>query len=65
MTFLITGNTSSNFLAIDFEKHPLNCEADFGIAISLEPVEVVYHEVSIWETVKCELHSVFTCVSFL
>lgn len=50
---------------MDFEKHPLNCETDFGIAVSLEPVEVVYHEVSIWEMVQCELHSVFTCVSFL
>jgi hypothetical protein len=44
--FLITGNASSNFLAVDFEKHPLNSEADFGIGVSLEPVEVVYHEVS-------------------
>jgi hypothetical protein len=51
----ITGNTSSNFLAVDFEKNPLNCEADFGIAVSLEPVEVVYHEVSTYEAVQCEL----------
>lgn len=42
---LLSGNTSSNFLAIDFEKNPLVGEADYGLSISLESVEAVYHEV--------------------
>lgn len=49
---ILSGNTSSNFLAVDFEKHPLNCETDFGIAVSLEPVEVVYHEHAVSEIIN-------------
>ncbi|GFG28735.1 hypothetical protein Cfor_06015 [Coptotermes formosanus] len=49
---ILSGNTSSNFLAVDFEKNPLNCEADFGIAVSLEPVEVVYHEHAVSEIIN-------------
>ncbi|KAG8309677.1 hypothetical protein J6590_078973 [Homalodisca vitripennis] len=46
---ILTGNTSSNFLAIDFEKNPLGSEADYGLSISLESVEAVYHEHAISE----------------
>ncbi|KAJ9582487.1 hypothetical protein L9F63_003180, partial [Diploptera punctata] len=49
---ILTGNTSSNFLAVDFEKHPMNCEADFGVALSLEPVEIVYHEHAVSEIIN-------------
>jgi hypothetical protein len=62
MLFLIPGNTSSNFLAIDFEKHPLNCEADFGVGVSLEPVEIVYHEVNEYEAQHHALHFIFTAI---
>ncbi|XP_066901628.1 intermembrane lipid transfer protein VPS13A isoform X3 [Halyomorpha halys] len=46
---IYTGNTASNFLSIDFEKNPLNSEADYGLTINLEPVEIVYHEHAISE----------------
>ncbi|KDR17657.1 Vacuolar protein sorting-associated protein 13C [Zootermopsis nevadensis] len=49
---ILSGNTSSNFLAVDFEKHPLNCEADFGLGVSLEPVEIVYHEHAVSEIIN-------------
>jgi len=39
------GNSSKYFLSIDFEKNPLNSEADYGLNITSESVEVVYHEV--------------------
>ncbi|XP_075226529.1 intermembrane lipid transfer protein VPS13A-like [Lycorma delicatula] len=46
---ILTGNTSSNFLSIDFERNPLNSEADYGLALGLESVEVVYHEHAVSE----------------
>ncbi|BET01399.1 Vacuolar protein sorting-associated protein [Nesidiocoris tenuis] len=46
---IYTGNTASNFLAVDFEKNPLNSEANCGLTINVEPVEVVYHEHAISE----------------
>ncbi|XP_047103973.1 vacuolar protein sorting-associated protein 13A-like [Schistocerca piceifrons] len=47
-----TGNTSSNFLSIDFEKNPSNVEADFELSIAVEPVEVVYHEHAVSELIN-------------
>lgn len=44
---MFSGNASSNFLAVDFEKNPLTTEAEYGLSISLESVEAVYHEVNI------------------
>lgn len=41
------GNGAPNVLAIDFEKNPLNLEADYGLSIGLEPIELMYHEVSL------------------
>ncbi|KAK7790642.1 hypothetical protein R5R35_006536 [Gryllus longicercus] len=41
---ILSGNTASNFLSIDFEKNPGNVQADFGILVTLEPVEIVYNE---------------------
>lgn len=40
-----TGNNYSNFLAIDIEKNPSKSDADFGLSITMEPMEIVYHEV--------------------
>nr|CAD7259318.1 unnamed protein product [Timema shepardi] len=48
---VLTGNTSSNFLALDFEKNPTNVDADFALAFSLESMEVVYHEHAISEII--------------
>ncbi|XP_046398302.1 vacuolar protein sorting-associated protein 13C-like isoform X1 [Ischnura elegans] len=41
---VLTGNSSPNFLAVDFEKNPLNIEADYGLAVTLESVEIAYNE---------------------
>lgn len=40
------GTSSKYFLSIDFEKNPLNSEAEYGFNITSEPMELVYHEVS-------------------
>lgn len=42
----ITGNMASNFLSVDFEKNSLNSYANFDVSVTLEPIEVMYHEVS-------------------
>ncbi|XP_068086254.1 intermembrane lipid transfer protein VPS13A [Anabrus simplex] len=47
-----TGSTCSNFLSIDFEKNPSNVEADFGLSVNLEPVEIVYHEHAVSEIIN-------------
>ncbi|XP_063238425.1 intermembrane lipid transfer protein VPS13A-like [Bacillus rossius redtenbacheri] len=49
---ILTGNTSSNFFSIDFEKNPLNLDTEFGLFISLEPVEIIYHEHAVTEIVN-------------
>lgn len=36
-------------MSIDFEKNPLNSEAEYGLNITSEAVEVVYHEVGIFK----------------
>lgn len=41
----LLGNSSKYFLSIDFEKNPLNSEADYGLNITSESMELVYHEV--------------------
>ncbi|KAK6636914.1 hypothetical protein RUM43_010578 [Polyplax serrata] len=40
----ITGSSTPNFLRIDFEKNPLMVEADYGVMVNLEKLEVIYHE---------------------
>lgn len=42
---MLQGNSSKYFLSIDFEKNPLNSEAEYGLNISSESMELVYHEV--------------------
>ncbi|XP_014251025.1 vacuolar protein sorting-associated protein 13A-like isoform X2 [Cimex lectularius] len=49
---IYTGNPASNFLSLDFEKNPLNSEANYGLTINLEPIEVVYHEHAISELIS-------------
>lgn len=36
--------TTCHFLSVDFEKNPLNSEADYGFSCCIEPVEIVYNE---------------------
>ncbi|KAL0275996.1 UNVERIFIED_CONTAM: hypothetical protein PYX00_003683 [Menopon gallinae] len=45
----MAGNSSSNFLSIDFEKNPLAVEADYGITVNVEPTEFIYHEHAVSE----------------
>lgn len=45
--FYFTGSTAPNFLAIDFEKKPLNSDFNYDITVSMEPIEVTYHHVSL------------------
>ncbi|KAL1131713.1 hypothetical protein AAG570_011326 [Ranatra chinensis] len=49
---IYTGTTSMNFLSVDFEKNPLNSEADYGLVINLQPIEIVYHEHALSELVS-------------
>lgn len=37
----------ANLLAVDFERNPCNSEADYGLCWLMEPVELLYIEVSI------------------
>ncbi|KAG8227036.1 hypothetical protein J437_LFUL013823 [Ladona fulva] len=48
----LTGNNSPNFLAIDFEKNPVHVEADYGLAVSLESVEIAYNEHAVSEVLS-------------
>lgn len=41
----MTGNVSTYFLAIDFEKNGLNMDPIFEVSIKLEAIEVTYHHV--------------------
>lgn len=45
----LQGNSSKYFLSIDFEKNPLNSEAEYGLNITSESAEIVYHEVFFFE----------------
>ncbi|XP_046422194.1 vacuolar protein sorting-associated protein 13A-like isoform X1 [Neodiprion fabricii] len=49
---ILTGNMASNFLSVDFEKNSLNSYANFDISVTLEPIEIMYHEYAISEIVK-------------
>ncbi|XP_048515019.1 intermembrane lipid transfer protein VPS13C-like isoform X2 [Athalia rosae] len=49
---ILTGNTASNFLSVDFEKNSLNSYANFDVSVTLEPIEVMYHEYAISEIIK-------------
>ncbi|EEC00486.1 vacuolar protein-sorting protein, putative, partial [Ixodes scapularis] len=43
-------DTSPQYVfALDFEQNPLDIEADYGLMLYAEPVEVVYHEHSVSE----------------
>ncbi|KAF7991246.1 hypothetical protein HCN44_002808 [Aphidius gifuensis] len=46
---ILTGNAAVNFLAIDFEKNPLNADFNYDINVRLESFEVTYHNYAIKE----------------
>lgn len=49
---MLTGNVSTYFLAIDFEKNGLNMDPIFEVAIKLEAIEVTYHHFAIVEIIN-------------
>ncbi|XP_028982314.1 vacuolar protein sorting-associated protein 13A [Diachasma alloeum] len=49
---ILTGNTASNFLAIDFERNPKGSDFNYEINVRLEAFEVTYHDFAIKEIVN-------------
>ncbi|KZC14473.1 Vacuolar protein sorting-associated protein 13C, partial [Dufourea novaeangliae] len=49
---VLTGNVSSNFLAIDFEKNGENVDPTFDLSLKLEPLEVTYYHHSMIEIIQ-------------
>ncbi|XP_077263954.1 intermembrane lipid transfer protein VPS13A isoform X2 [Temnothorax americanus] len=49
---VLTGNVSTYFLAIDFEKNGLNVDPIFEVAVKLEAIEVTYHHFAIVEIIN-------------
>ncbi|KYM95926.1 Vacuolar protein sorting-associated protein 13C [Cyphomyrmex costatus] len=49
---ILTGNVSTYFLAIDFEKNGLNKDPIFEVSIKLETIEVTYHHFAIVEIIN-------------
>ncbi|OAD54827.1 Vacuolar protein sorting-associated protein 13C, partial [Eufriesea mexicana] len=49
---VLTGNVSTNFLAVDFEKNGKNVDPTFDVSIKLEAVEVTYNYHAMMEIIK-------------
>ncbi|KAK9294042.1 hypothetical protein QLX08_011233 [Tetragonisca angustula] len=49
---VLTGNVSTNFLAIDFEKNRENVDPTFDVSIKLEAIEVTYYHHAMIEIVQ-------------
>ncbi|KAL6266414.1 hypothetical protein P5V15_003265 [Pogonomyrmex californicus] len=49
---VLTGNVSTYFLAIDFEKNGLNMDPIFEISLKLEAIEVTYHHFAMVEIIN-------------
>ncbi|EFN62404.1 Vacuolar protein sorting-associated protein 13A [Camponotus floridanus] len=49
---VLTGNVSTYFLAIDFEKNGLNMDPIFEVSIKLEAIEVTYHHFAMVEIIN-------------
>ncbi|XP_050428442.1 intermembrane lipid transfer protein VPS13A-like isoform X2 [Adelges cooleyi] len=43
-TCTMRDNSSKYFLSVDFEKNPLNSDAEYGLSVTSELAEIVYHE---------------------
>ncbi|GBP39684.1 Vacuolar protein sorting-associated protein 13C [Eumeta japonica] len=51
-------NTTVYFLSLDYEKNPLNSEADYGLNCTVEPSEIIYNEHSCTEIINFfQMHS--------
>ncbi|CAL7940918.1 unnamed protein product [Xylocopa violacea] len=49
---VLTGNVSTNFLAIDFEKNGENVDPTFDVSIKLEAIEVTYYHHAMVEIIE-------------
>ncbi|XP_076670615.1 intermembrane lipid transfer protein VPS13A isoform X2 [Andrena cerasifolii] len=49
---VLTGNVSTNFLAIDFEKNGVNVDPTFDVSLKLEAIEVTYYHHAMIEIIK-------------
>ncbi|XP_070527175.1 intermembrane lipid transfer protein VPS13A isoform X2 [Cardiocondyla obscurior] len=49
---VLTGNVSTYFLAIDFEKNGLNMDPIFEVSTKLEAIEVTYHHFALVEIIN-------------
>ncbi|XP_011303575.1 vacuolar protein sorting-associated protein 13C [Fopius arisanus] len=49
---ILTGNTASNFLAIDFEKNPKDSDFNYEVNVRLEAFEVTYHDFAMREIIN-------------
>ncbi|EZA49615.1 Vacuolar protein sorting-associated protein 13A [Ooceraea biroi] len=49
---VLTGNVSTYFLAIDFEKNGLNVDPIFEVSVKLEAIEVTYHHFAMVEIIN-------------
>lgn len=51
-------------MSIDFEKNPLNSEAEYGLNVTSQSVEVVYHEVNFFKLEFIIKYSVYITLLF-
>ncbi|CAK9815547.1 Intermembrane lipid transfer protein VPS13C [Anthophora plagiata] len=49
---VLTGNVSTNFLAIDFEKNGQNVDPTFDVSVKLEAAEVTYYHHAVIELIQ-------------
>ncbi|KAG7298889.1 hypothetical protein JYU34_017346 [Plutella xylostella] len=49
---LTSPSTSVNFLSLDFERNPVNNEADYGVQLLVEPADFCYNEHAIQELIN-------------
>ncbi|XP_076243831.1 intermembrane lipid transfer protein VPS13A [Calliopsis andreniformis] len=49
---VLTGNVSTNFLAIDFEKNGENVDPTFDVSLKLEAIEVTYYHHAMMEIIQ-------------
>ncbi|KAK2588797.1 hypothetical protein KPH14_001672 [Odynerus spinipes] len=49
---VLTGNISTNFLALDFEKNGKGIDPSFDLSVKLETIEVIYHYYAMMEIIN-------------
>ncbi|XP_047356214.1 vacuolar protein sorting-associated protein 13C-like isoform X2 [Vespa velutina] len=49
---VLTGNVSTNFLALDFEKNGKDMDPSFDLSVKLETIEIIYHHYAMMEIIN-------------